>query len=355
MFVPRRALFAAQRLPFARARPIVPLLRYSTEATKTAAPSATDVPSTNNNDNSSSQADVTLQKPSEDVTQVNQEDMSTPKAEESTSKPAAKSAAKPVPTPTYARRKTATTTTTRAKAYTTPAKSASSPAETKAKSDQSNPTGPSNPYQPAPVAENSLSDPSQPNPKHSRPSWDGRVDVHLENIDWEKSWYGIGSKPVTWDQNKILSRPLNPEDVEVKPDGIVYLPEVKYRRRLNEAFGPMGWGMVNRGDVVVGTNIVTREYGLVINGRFVSQAQGVNNFFSPEGLPAAIEGCKSNALMRCCKDLGIASELWDPVFLRWFRKHYMEERWVEHVTTKKKRTFWYRKGLAEPVFPYKLV
>lgn len=27
----------------------------------------------------------------------------------------------------------------------------------------------------------------------------------------------------------------------------------------------------------------------------------------------ACESAKSNALMRCCKDLGIASELWDPV------------------------------------------
>ena len=26
----------------------------------------------------------------------------------------------------------------------------------------------------------------------------------------------------------------------------------------------------------------------------------------------ALESAKSNALMRCCKDLGIASELWDP-------------------------------------------
>ena len=26
----------------------------------------------------------------------------------------------------------------------------------------------------------------------------------------------------------------------------------------------------------------------------------------------AMEAAKSNALVRCCKDLGIASELWDP-------------------------------------------
>ncbi|KAL2690031.1 hypothetical protein Neosp_004099 [[Neocosmospora] mangrovei] len=341
MFVPRRALFAAQRLPFSRARPIAPLMRYSTEATKTAAPSATAVPSTTESDNNSSaKADVTLQKPDEDVTQVKQEDVST-----SGAKSASKPASKPVPAPTYAKAKPVSR-----------AKPSSSKPAAPAKSGSTS-SGPSNPYQPAPVAEKSLSSSTAPKqePLGSPHVWDGRhVDAPHE-VDWEKSWFGIGSKPVTSEQNQVLARAINPDDVEVKPDGIVYLPEVKYRRRLNEAFGPMGWGMVNRGDVVVGTNIVTREYALIVNGRFVSQAQGVNNYFSAEGLPAAIEGCKSNALMRCCKDLGIASELWDPVFLRWFRKHYMEERWVEHMTTKKKRTFWYKKGLAEPVFPYKLV
>ncbi|CAB4421510.1 unnamed protein product, partial [Rhizophagus irregularis] len=29
--------------------------------------------------------------------------------------------------------------------------------------------------------------------------------------------------------------------------------------------------------------------------------------------------------MRCCKDLGIASELWDPTFIRDFKKKYCME------------------------------
>lgn len=88
--------------------------------------------------------------------------------------------------------------------------------------------------------------------------------------------------------------------------------------------------------------------------RFVSQAQGENNFFGNDGLPSAVEGCKSNALMRCCKDLGIASELWDPAYIRWFKKTHMEEIWVEHATTKKRRKQWYRKGEVDIVFPYQM-
>jgi hypothetical protein len=40
--------------------------------------------------------------------------------------------------------------------------------------------------------------------------------------------------------------------------------------------------------------------------------------------------------MRCCKDLGVASELWDPRFIRGFKKEYCVEVYAEHVPTKKK-------------------
>lgn len=44
--------------------------------------------------------------------------------------------------------------------------------------------------------------------------------------------------------------------------------------------------------------------------RLVAIARGEQEYFDPSGIPTATEACKSNALMRCCKDLGIASELW---------------------------------------------
>ena len=58
--------------------------------------------------------------------------------------------------------------------------------------------------------------------------------------------------------------------------------------------------------------------------------------------------------MRCCKDLGIASELWDPRFIRGFMREAGKETIVEHVVSKKRRKHWMRKD-DEVRYPYKEV
>lgn len=70
--------------------------------------------------------------------------------------------------------------------------------------------------------------------------------------------------------------------------------------------------------------------------RLVGIARGEQEYFDPNGIPTATEACKSNALMRCCKDLGIASELWDPRFIREFKAKHCVEVFVEDARTKKK-------------------
>ncbi len=138
---------------------------------------------------------------------------------------------------------------------------------------------------------------------------------------------------------KVLLSPVTETDVELKPDGLIYLPEIKYRRILNQAFGPGGWALMPRGDTLhfqvnitvfvtcthvhsflscqndqEGAQLITREYALYCHGKFIAQATGEHVFYGKSNLQygKACESAKSNALMRCCKDLGIASELWDP-------------------------------------------
>ncbi|EPQ28163.1 uncharacterized protein PFL1_04490 [Pseudozyma flocculosa PF-1] len=166
---------------------------------------------------------------------------------------------------------------------------------------------------------------------------------------WGTSFAGLGEKSFSKDAVDVLNAPINEQDVEIKPDGLIYLPEIKYRRILNKAFGPGGWGMAPRSETNVGQGIVSREWVLICNGRFVATARGEQEFFKPSGVPTASEGAKSNALMRCCKDLGVASELWDPRFIRQFRKKHCVEVWCSDTSGKKKK-LWRRKD--DPAFEY---
>ncbi|KAE8353689.1 mitochondrial genome maintenance MGM101-domain-containing protein [Aspergillus coremiiformis] len=173
-----------------------------------------------------------------------------------------------------------------------------------------------------------------------------------EKIDWTRSFHGLSAAPFPKEAADVLTAATDPEEVEVKPDGILYLPEIKYRRILNRAFGPGGWGLVPRSESIVTPKTVTREYALVCNGRLVSVARGEQDYFSPDGIPTATEGCRSNALVRCCKDLGIASELWDPRWIRKFKAQYTREAFVEHVVNKRKSKIWVRKD-DQVSYPWK--
>ncbi|CAI7616378.1 hypothetical protein N7527_003166 [Penicillium freii] len=173
-----------------------------------------------------------------------------------------------------------------------------------------------------------------------------------DRIDWTRSFHGLSAEPFPKEAADILLAETEPDEVEIKPDGILYLPEIKYRRILNRAFGPGGWGLVPRSESIVTPKTVTREYALVCNGRLVSVARGEQDYFSPDGIPTATEGCRSNALVRCCKDLGIASELWDPRWIRKYKAKYTREVFVEHVVNKRKTKIWTRKD--DPVgYPWK--
>ncbi|CAO3616949.1 unnamed protein product [Cunninghamella blakesleeana] len=178
------------------------------------------------------------------------------------------------------------------------------------------------------------------------------IDEQTDSHNWSTSFHGLSTTPFSSEIADVLQQELKPDDIEIKPDGLLYLPEIKYRRILNKAFGPGGWGLAPRGEHSISTKNISREYALICHGRFISQARGEQDFFDITNLPTASEGCKSNALMRCCKDLGIASELWDPVFIRKYKKKYCVEVWAEHVTTKRKKKVWRKKDDVLD-YPYK--
>lgn len=93
------------------------------------------------------------------------------------------------------------------------------------------------------------------------------LDEGSHQVDWARSFHGLSSEAFSKEAAAILLAPIESDDIEVKPDGILYLPEIKYRRILNRAFGPGAWGLAPRGETIVTAKAVTREYALVALGR----------------------------------------------------------------------------------------
>jgi hypothetical protein len=152
-------------------------------------------------------------------------------------------------------------------------------------------------------------------------------------------YQGASQLQLTRQQMEILSQDVNPEDVEIRPDGIVYLPQVYYRKVLNQAFGPGAWALVaesfsgNNPISVIG-DTVCYEGSLYVCGRFIAHAIGEQKYISSNkntSYATATEGAKSDCIVRCCKDLGISTELWSPSFIRQWIKDYAVKVWVKNI------------------------
>eukprot|EP00698_Gefionella_okellyi_P009812 TRINITY_DN2515_c0_g2_i2.p1 TRINITY_DN2515_c0_g2~~TRINITY_DN2515_c0_g2_i2.p1 ORF type:complete len:365 (+),score=100.37 TRINITY_DN2515_c0_g2_i2:69-1163(+) len=172
---------------------------------------------------------------------------------------------------------------------------------------------------------------------------------------------GASTQPVSSEQAKQLQAPLADSDIEIRPDGLLYLPEIRYRKVLNSVFGPGGWALIPVGPADVSDSgpipVVSREYALYVGGRFISTARGEQDYHSKGTMSyaTAVEAAKSNAMMRCCKDLGIASELWDPKTTTQLRDKLFERVFAAKYDGKVSPV-WIRKGSGEAGLPagYKL-
>jgi hypothetical protein len=139
----------------------------------------------------------------------------------------------------------------------------------------------------------------------------------------------IGTAKLSKAAREVLSAPPTDEMVNVKPTGEVYVPGVHYRRRLNQAFG--SWGLRPLGELQLdmrerndkGKSTMFREYGLVIGGKLVSAVIGDAEYHpTNERLTYAdaAESLRTNALTRLCKDIGLFTEAWDPIWSGGWRR-----------------------------------
>lgn len=165
---------------------------------------------------------------------------------------------------------------------------------------------------------------------------------------------GASTGAVNEDEAARLAAPFKDEEHDIKPTGEVFVAQVHVRRRLNDVYRPGGWAMVPMSEVRQkagqwGRVMFFQQWHLVANGRFLASAWGEQEY-QPKNEntteATALEGVKSNALVRCAKDLGIASECWDKQWCEQWKAKWAKQVWTKNVgdgaNANKIKPFWRR-------------
>lgn len=168
-----------------------------------------------------------------------------------------------------------------------------------------------------------------------------RHDTTAVDTNFLSGFNGAGSIRFTPEEQKVLHQAVNPDDVAIRPDGIIYLPGVFFRRVLTEAFGSGAWAMCPRSPAMRapsgGGELVMYHGALVVQGRYAGEAVGQCLYYPKNrGMTYAdaFEGAKTDCVSRCAKDLLVASELWEPTW---------RENWQAKYATKDREGKWYLK------------
>jgi Mitochondrial genome maintenance MGM101 len=147
------------------------------------------------------------------------------------------------------------------------------------------------------------------------------------------------------------------EDMDIRPDGLVFVGHMWYRRVLTEIFGHGRWALMPK----PGSPMQTHETGdkveiqqtwiLHINGCYVAQAMGTGHYWrnNPgQDVSDAIEASASNALMRCAAkySLGIGTNPWNRRQASEWRKRYAKR---VIVSTPKGNAIQWRRIDADPL------
>lgn len=126
------------------------------------------------------------------------------------------------------------------------------------------------------------------------------------------------------DEYKRLSAPVDENEVQIKPNGIIFLPWESTARRLNEVIGVGQW-VLHSPTWKRDGNFVIMQAALYVRGCYVDTVYGQCEYHESNdnmSLMDAVKGAKSDCITNAGKTLGVHIELWNPNFIRtWTAKH----------------------------------
>lgn len=138
----------------------------------------------------------------------------------------------------------------------------------------------------------------------------------LPPVEW---WQCAGELVLDDTQQDILWRPPLDEWIEIRPDGLVYVPWVYTWERILLAFAPNLPALIPLREPLVEEESVIVHYALLVNGTYAGDAVGECKYRKGnKGMSYcdALKGAKSDAITGIGKVLGMDKQLWQPSFIR---------------------------------------
>ena len=173
-------------------------------------------------------------------------------------------------------------------------------------------------------------------------------------------YYRASELKVSDEEQKKIAASFDKNQIEIRPDGLIFLPQTFWRERLNQSFGIGQWALIPKASHKDPTKDKLYLPGvLLVRGVFVAEAIGEAELHSNNPMQSwasVWESAKSDCITRCCKDLGIASELWQPQFIEAWKKENAIQVWRDKTGKKKNGeagSYQWRKKTATPFFDEK--
>lgn len=135
--------------------------------------------------------------------------------------------------------------------------------------------------------------------------------------------------------------------VDIRPDGLIYVQHIHYRRALTALFGTE-WALLPGSGLASPPLKMTvyQRWVLIVRGKFIGEAVGAATYFEDDkwsDKSFATEGAVSEAVRRICAKsaLGIFSNVWDRKFARDWKRRNAIQVWAPSKGERKK--LWRRK------------
>lgn len=139
---------------------------------------------------------------------------------------------------------------------------------------------------------------------------------------------------------KKLTKAFQQEQIEIRPDGAIFIPHIFISQRLNEVFAPGGWSLICREHYLEEDACeIQAEYILIVRGCFIGEEVGEQAFNQVSDKYSDALACiAAKALRRICGlKFSCGNQLWQPVFVeKWKAKFAESYRDGEELVWRKK-------------------